>query len=186
MKKILLFSFMVLLAASLLSCQESKQVSNQEEQTETPSSESTYLKTQVKNLLEQYYLLKDALVETDGSKSQAAANELLQVIKATDASQIPAADATTYNTSAEQVKAATEQIASATDVEVQRAAFEQLTAGMLALVKAFKPGDETIYYQFCPMAFDFKGAYWLSNEKKIMNPYFGDKMLHCGKVEEEI
>jgi len=42
-----------------------------------------------------------------------------------------------------------------------------------------------LYRQYCPMAFQNKGAYWLSSEKKIMNPYFGDKMLHCGVVKEE-
>jgi len=29
-----------------------------------------------------------------------------------------------------------------------------------------------------------KGACWLSLEEKIVNPFFGDRMLHCGKVQE--
>lgn len=186
MKKIFLLFPALLMAATLLSCQQSNQVSTQKNQTETTSSDNPYLKAQVKNLLSQYYILKDALVETDATKSQAAASELLQVIESTDASQIEGADKATYNTHAKQLQAATAQIAAATDVEVQRASFEQVTADMLALVKAFKPADAAIYYQYCPMAFDFKGAHWLSNEEEIMNPYFGDKMLHCGKVEEEI
>jgi len=36
------------------------------------------------------------------------------------------------------------------------------------------------------MAFDNKGAYWLSNEAAIRNPYFGDEMLECGKVEDSV
>ena len=43
-----------------------------------------------------------------------------------------------------------------------------------------------LYYQYCPMAFNNKGAYWLSNEEAIRNPYFGDKMLKCGLVERDI
>jgi hypothetical protein len=34
------------------------------------------------------------------------------------------------------------------------------------------------------MAFDDKGAYWLSEMKEIRNPYFGDRMLKCGETRE--
>ena len=44
----------------------------------------------------------------------------------------------------------------------------------------------TIYKQYCPMAFNNEGAYWLSESKDIMNPYFGDRMLKCGRVDAEI
>lgn len=36
--------------------------------------------------------------------------------------------------------------------------------------------------QFCPM----KNASWLSDSKEVCNPYYGDKMLTCGSVKEEI
>jgi hypothetical protein len=36
------------------------------------------------------------------------------------------------------------------------------------------------------MAFDNRGAHWLSDESTIKNPYFGDKMLTCGSVEEVV
>ena len=31
-----------------------------------------------------------------------------------------------------------------------------------------------------------KGAYWLSKEEVVMNPYFGDAMLKCGEVKQVI
>jgi membrane fusion protein, copper/silver efflux system len=31
-----------------------------------------------------------------------------------------------------------------------------------------------------------KGAFWLSDSDKVLNPYFGDAMLTCGNVEEEL
>ncbi|MBA4058359.1 MAG: hypothetical protein C0490_26815, partial [Marivirga sp.] len=43
-----------------------------------------------------------------------------------------------------------------------------------------------LYLEYCPMANNNEGAYWLSNEKEIKNPYFGDKMLKCGSVKETI
>jgi Cu(I)/Ag(I) efflux system membrane fusion protein len=36
------------------------------------------------------------------------------------------------------------------------------------------------------MAFNNKGAYWLSNEREIKNPYFGSEMLECGSVEDSL
>jgi Cu(I)/Ag(I) efflux system membrane fusion protein len=36
------------------------------------------------------------------------------------------------------------------------------------------------------MAFNNSGAYWLSDNATIRNPYFGDKMLSCGSVEEKL
>jgi len=50
------------------------------------------------------------------------------------------------------------------------------------LVKG-KLSSGNIYKDFCPMALD-GGAYWLSSEKNILNPYYGDKMLKCGTVKE--
>ena len=43
-----------------------------------------------------------------------------------------------------------------------------------------------VFVAFCPMADSNKGAYWLSIEKKVINPYFGNKMLTCGEVKQVI
>jgi Cu(I)/Ag(I) efflux system membrane fusion protein len=53
-------------------------------------------------------------------------------------------------------------------------------------VKAFGLDGKTVYYQFCPMANNDQGAYWLSTEESIRNPYYGDMMLECGEVREVI
>jgi hypothetical protein len=76
-------------------------------------------------------------------------------------------------------------IAKMGDIEEQRKAFVTVTESVEAMVKD-QLESGTVYKQFCPMAFGNKGAYWLSNSKDIMNPYFGDKMLKCGRIAEEI
>ena len=40
--------------------------------------------------------------------------------------------------------------------------------------------------QYCSMAFDNAGASWVATEREVRNPYFGDAMLKCGKVTEEL
>ena len=41
-----------------------------------------------------------------------------------------------------------------------------------------------MYEAYCPMAFQGRGAPWLADAKEILNPYFGDKMLHCGEIRK--
>jgi hypothetical protein len=75
-------------------------------------------------------------------------------------------------------------ISKSQDVDDQREAFEGLSTSMIALTKATKPAKA--YVQFCPMAGGGKGASWLSDKREVRNPYYGDKMLKCGSVKEEI
>lgn len=119
------------------------------------------------NLVENYLTLKDALVATNPQQAQTAAKAFLEV----------------NNNDA--LTADLKTIAASTDVEVQREAFEGLSENMYSIVKT--SGSETVLYkQYCPMAFNNKGAYWLAAESEVNNPYFGDRMLHCGSVQETI
>tara|TARA_Y100001935_G_C17308326_1_gene513927 strand:- start:1248 stop:1751 length:504 start_codon:yes stop_codon:yes gene_type:complete len=76
------------------------------------------------------------------------------------------------------------QIAETDDLQSQRKTFSQLSEAMEPIVRrSIKSGK--IYKDFCPMAFN-EGAYWLSSIEDIRNPYYGARMLNCGKVEEII
>jgi membrane fusion protein, copper/silver efflux system len=52
------------------------------------------------------------------------------------------------------------------------------------MTESFGLEIDKVYRQFCPMAFDDKGAFWLSESDEILNPYFGDMMLNCGEVTD--
>ena len=72
------------------------------------------------------------------------------------------------------------------DIKEMRKSFERISNVMIAMTKSFKPLKESSYIQFCPMANSDKGANWLSKENKVVNPYFGSKMLKCGEIKSEI
>ena len=78
-----------------------------------------------------------------------------------------------------------EGITTAEDLEAQRKAFSQFSNAITSYFKV-SLSTGTLYRQHCPMAFDGKGADWLSKESAIKNPYFGDKMLNCGSVTATI
>lgn len=64
----------------------------------------------------------------------------------------------------------------------QRTAFQIISNHIIAIVENFKTFNQKLTVQYCPMAANDKGAYWLSEETHIKNPYFGNAMLACGSV----
>lgn len=77
------------------------------------------------------------------------------------------------------------QMADAEDLEKVRTAFSLFTNEAESFfTDAMSKG--TIYKQYCPMAFNNQGAYWIADVKPISNPYFGDRMAKCGKTVETI
>lgn len=68
-----------------------------------------------------------------------------------------------------------------------RTVFYPLSQTLARIVETFGSAGETpLYIQFCPMAFDNKGATWLAASEEIKNPYFGAMMLQCGEVRKQI
>ncbi len=72
------------------------------------------------------------------------------------------------------------------DLEAKRKSFQLISDAMYDLVRTIRFDRGVVYHQFCPMAFNDAGAYWLSATADIKNPYFGKKMLTCGEVKDSI
>ena len=121
---------------------------------------------------EHYIHLKDALVASNRGEANKAAGELEKSLRDVSGS----------------AKAAevTSKIMNASSLEDQRKSFSLLSNEMATLVKGGKLSMGMLYLEYCPMANNNAGAFWLSNQKEIKNPYFGDKMLKCGSVKETI
>jgi Cu(I)/Ag(I) efflux system membrane fusion protein len=84
----------------------------------------------------------------------------------------------------EQLAGAVTMMKEAKDMEALRQHFAKLSENMLEVTESFGLEKDKVYKDFCPMAFDNKGAFWLSESKEILNPYFGEAMLSCGEVKE--
>jgi hypothetical protein len=118
----------------------------------------------------QYYLkLRTALVNSDAEAAKTAATNLME----------------SFGDDRPEIKMKAKAVADASGLEPVRIAFAELTT---ALEPLFTEGisDGVIYKQHCPMAFDGEGGNWFSDEAEIFNPFYGDKMLKCGKVIKEI
>ena len=71
-------------------------------------------------------------------------------------------------------------------LEHQRKQFQIISDTIIEMVRNFDEMNDKLFVQFCPMADNNKGAYWLSKEEKVINPYFGEAMLTCGEVKQVI
>ncbi len=70
--------------------------------------------------------------------------------------------------------------------EVQRLFFDTISGYIANIIELVPFPEGQVYQQYCPMAFNDRGAYWLSREENVKNPYFGKKMLECGEVVRRI
>ena len=141
--------------------------------------------SQLKAVFDNYFGLKDALVKTDGTAAAAKAEALLAALNAVDMGKLKTEEHDVWMKVGKNLKTDAQHIKENKDTEHQREHFMTISKNMYELVKASKPA-EAVYYQFCPMANDGKGANWLSKESAIKNPYYGSQMLSCGKTLETI
>ncbi|MEQ8471869.1 MAG: DUF3347 domain-containing protein [Marinoscillum sp.] len=119
-------------------------------------------------LFHNYLQLKMSLVNSDADGAATAAGNLAESLD-----------------ERMEIKEIAVKISDTKELDDQRAAFSQLTEQLEPLFKE-SLSEGTIYKQYCPMAFNNQGAYWFADIKEIRNPYFGDKMLKCGRVDETI
>jgi hypothetical protein len=160
----------LILLVLFAACSASK---TEENQTENATMEVVKepVKAEGDDIVSAYMNLKDALVASDLEAAKKSSQSLHQLVMG--------------NETTKEIADACIALASAEDLPGQRKAFQKVTESFIAHVKA-TGADQKLYVQFCPMAFNNTGGNWVSLSDEIRNPYFGERMLKCGKVEEEI
>lgn len=141
---------------------------------------------QVATLFTAYVEMKDAFVASDADKVKQASGKVETAIAGIDMSLVTGAAHNDWMTYQQSLTSNIKAIQVAADIEAQRTVFKGFSDDLYKTIKAYGLGGATAYYEFCPMAFNNTGGYWLSDVAEIRNPYFGDKMLKCGSVEEEL
>ena len=141
---------------------------------------------QLAGVFTSYVEMKDAFVASDANKVKDEARETDQALANVDMKLLTGAAHNDWMNYLSPIQSSLKEIQASTDIEAQRKAFSTLSDNLYKSAKAFGLGGKEAFYTYCPMAFNNEGAYWLSNEKQVRNPYFGDKMLTCGEVKEKL
>ena len=141
---------------------------------------------QLKAVFNEYIKLKDALVKEDSKNGISASKKLLDNLSKVDMKLLENKQVHNHWMSlGKEIKTAATSISNTSNIKEQRNHFKDLSSNLANALEVFGI-NEKVYHQFCPMADANKGAYWLSTEIKVINPYFGDAMLTCGEVKQVI
>ncbi|RAI93948.1 efflux RND transporter periplasmic adaptor subunit [Algoriphagus yeomjeoni] len=144
---------------------------------------SAAFQSQVTQLTEEYFKVKNSLVNDDAVATQKAAASIKSNLSKVDMNLVKGSAYDQWMSIRTEVQKAAEMIAKETDIAKQRIHFAPLSQAFLDMTETFGLTKDKVYKEFCPMAFDNKGAYWLSESEQIRNPYFGQSMLTCGEVK---
>lgn len=138
----------------------------------------------LQEVLKHYYHVQFALTNDDATEAGSGGKMMAEAIAKVDKSAMTADQKALYEKNEADLKEHAEHI-SKSKIDHQREHFEKMSEDVYDLVKGFGAG-KPVYKTFCPMAFDNKGAYWISTGTDVKNPYFGKEMPTCGEVQEVI
>jgi hypothetical protein len=152
------------------------------------SANSDAFNQSFKQVLDQYYSLKDNFIAEKDPSIDSAAKALLILTDSLSLDGVGGdstvkATAETYKVG---IAAELKGLLGETDREEKRKAFQMASEQLYSFVRTVQYDREVVYQQFCPMAFNDQGAIWLSNSSDIRNPYLPKKMLICGEVKDSI
>jgi len=147
---------------------------------------STNFQNQLKAVFTDYINLKDTFVKDDSKNVVIESKRLLDNLSKVDMKLLTDNETHMHWMNLEkEIKASATLISNASGIKEQRNHFKQLSSNLINAIQLFGV-NEKVFVEFCPMADNNNGAYWLSKEEKVINPYFGNAMLTCGSVKQII
>jgi hypothetical protein len=182
----LILSSVLLFTACGPSEQEQAQQQQREQQMQMQVAQtSPEFNAEMAAVLDRYFDLKDALVESDAEKAKVHGESFKSEVESVEPSGINEETLALWLAFSEVIVTNSDELLTKDDVDEQRYHFEYISESMIQMVDTFRPVGYEIYHQSCPMV---RGgsADWLSREEGIRNPYHGDRMMRCGEVIRRI
>ncbi|MEX2592012.1 MAG: efflux RND transporter periplasmic adaptor subunit [Anditalea sp.] len=142
-------------------------------------------KSQLNKVVEAYLALKEGLVEGDEEETAKYSSVLLAALEELDGSVLSGEAKAFWDEKRSFLFQHAKLCKEADTMEGKRENFIFLSQPLIKVVEAFG-AKQTLYVDFCPMAQDGKGAYWLSEVEEIRNPFMPEKMRTCGEVKDVI
>jgi Cu(I)/Ag(I) efflux system membrane fusion protein len=152
---------------------------------ETKSIEvSEEFRNQITAVADAYFQVKNGLVKDNFPDAQKSLALIDQSLSKVNMSLVKDQAHDKWMEMMKGIKDSRSKMGSAKEIEEARKHFSMLSFHILEMTETFGINKEVVYKDYCPMAFGDQGAYWLSEQKDITNPYFGAAMLSCGEVKQ--
>lgn len=133
-------------------------------------------------VLEKYFELKDAFVNSDVSEVKKYSESMLKQTERLKTVNLSTVGQSNIKEMIKMLNAITE----IDEIAQQREHFVILSRDMVAFASNLDKVDKPVFVQYCPMANTNKGANWLSLSEDIKNPYYGEMMLTCGETVQKL
>lgn len=134
------------------------------------------------DLLNRYLAIKNALVSGQVSQAATESAAFSRELGKFQPANLDAKGQENLKTYKATLLMSSSAMATTSSLSVQREQFASFSDAMINLANLVKLGNSPVYVDYCPM----KKSYWLSEEKAIRNPYYGNSMLTCGKITDTL
>ena len=136
----------------------------------------------LQKVITSYLDIKNALTKDNADSVQAYAQILYEDLQAVPSEKLSSDQNKIWMEYYEALINNTAKIKNGSELKTQRKQFSELSLNYYKLLEEMKINTIDLYYQYCPMA----NAYWISENSKISNPYYGKKMISCGSTKETL
>ncbi|GAA5224873.1 hypothetical protein GCM10025777_55040 [Membranihabitans marinus] len=143
-------------------------------------------KAVLKNMVENYLIIKDGLVKDDVNASRSGVQLLIKTVENISLPKINNEVLLHWNKSINDIEISLQKMSTSDDLSEIRTLFEGLSSSLIYSLKVFGISEGKYLIQHCPMVNNNMGGDWLSIDTAIRNPYYGNDMLTCGENIEEI
>ncbi len=137
-------------------------------------------------VVDRYLDWKSALVASDAAAARRYAGSLHGAVDALDVSALSGRALEVWREHGSDFHRAVSRAAATGDLEESRAHFQSASDALIALLERTGSPRAGLHVDWCPMADDDRGAFWISAEAELSNPYYGDAMLRCGERQRAI
>ena len=201
MKKVLLFTILVLAAFGIYWIVGKKDKSKKEDVKQGPIALQLHTDTfnaSIARVMGEYHTITNAFVDADTGTVKTHTRNFIALLDSIPLAELKNDSAMIFETAlatVADVKSNAESLLKQTNITEMRKDFSAVTEQLYpAFFKSINYEGEKLYLQHCPMAFDGdQGANWISNNVEIVNPYLGKNhpkykgsMLHCGEIKDTI
>ncbi len=147
---------------------------------------SEKFQSQLAQVVTVYLQLKDALVEEKEQETVNLTRKFQEAVQKAEPSALSGEAKAFWEEKQKFLLQHAEVGMEAESIQKQRENFVYVSEALIKTVAAFGVKGGSLFVDYCPMANSDKGAYWLSATAEIRNPYYGDAMLKCGEIVEQL
>lgn len=140
-------------------------------------------KSQLGEVVDAYIHLKDLLFDGDFAEAKMQSKNVEKALNNVDMLVLLGDAHNEWMKDLKKMNLQVTSIMNAKDIENQRISFAKLGPELGKSIEkfGFKNSNKPLYLEYCSM----KDVYWLSYDKTIKNPFYGDEMPTCGEITKE-